>query len=326
MITNLIPHQRFQLRFNSDEDIPLPPHKGSSFRGLFGHALKRYVCPDQRVTCEACLLAEGCLYLAIFETPASGERFSNGPNRDPHPFILLPPLDRNHVLPSKKPFFVEITLLGPAIQTIPHLTYAFKEMGKIGLGRNRISFRLTDVDVAEQSNWIPLYRVENDRLVRAKPTQKISSSTPPTPPTSQNFTSKKMVLRTLTPMRFNYKGNLVIEFSFVAFLRSLIFRLDDLARIYGSGPLPIEIPELIKKAKDIKISGLEMTWIDFIRYSNRQKGARKLGGLEGDVTLEGDLTPFLPWLQLGEIMHVGKATSFGLGKYKLSQIGNSKIF
>ncbi|MDI7261613.1 MAG: CRISPR system precrRNA processing endoribonuclease RAMP protein Cas6, partial [Thermodesulfobacteriota bacterium] len=32
---------------------------------------------------------------------------------------------------------------------------------------------------------------------------------------------------------------------------------------------------------------------------------------------EGDFEPFMPFLLLGEFIHVGKGTSFGLGKYEI---------
>jgi hypothetical protein len=42
-----------------------------------------------------------------------------------------------------------------------------------------------------------------------------------------------------------------------------------------------------------------------------------MSGFMGDLTLEGDLGPVGPLLELGEALHVGKATVFGLGRYRL---------
>ena len=43
----------------------------------------------------------------------------------------------------------------------------------------------------------------------------------------------------------------------------------------------------------------------------------KLGGFVGQVTYAGDLEPFLPLLRLGTLVHIGKGTTFGLGKYEV---------
>ena len=42
-----------------------------------------------------------------------------------------------------------------------------------------------------------------------------------------------------------------------------------------------------------------------------------LGGVVGQITYCGNLQEFLPLRRLGEYIHVGKGTSFGLGKYAL---------
>ena len=42
-----------------------------------------------------------------------------------------------------------------------------------------------------------------------------------------------------------------------------------------------------------------------------------MGGFIGPITFEGDFEVFLPFLLPGEYLHVGKGTSFGLGKYEI---------
>lgn len=44
-----------------------------------------------------------------------------------------------------------------------------------------------------------------------------------------------------------------------------------------------------------------------------------LGGFTGEITFEGCLGPFMPIIRAGEALHVGKGTSFGLGKYEIKK-------
>ncbi|MBF0423687.1 MAG: hypothetical protein HQL73_11920 [Magnetococcales bacterium] len=129
--------QRLRFGLISQRDMPLPPYKGSAFRGVLGHALKRVVCPDGGVPCEECPLAESCLYLVLLETPASGRAHHFGPHRDPHPFILWPPLTRDAVLAFGRCYHQEISLLGASALSVPHIALAVQEMGRMGLGKGR---------------------------------------------------------------------------------------------------------------------------------------------------------------------------------------------
>jgi len=54
------------------------------------------------------------------------------------------------------------------------------------------------------------------------------------------------------------------------------------------------------------------------RYSNRQRQEMDLTGLVGEVILRGDLAPFHEFLALGELLHLGKNATFGLGRYHLT--------
>ncbi|MDI6756372.1 MAG: CRISPR system precrRNA processing endoribonuclease RAMP protein Cas6, partial [Thermodesulfobacteriota bacterium] len=65
-----------------------------------------------------------------------------------------------------------------------------------------------------------------------------------------------------------------------------------------------------------------LRWYDWERYSTRQEGKMKLGGFLGTISFTGDLSAFLPYVILGELVHVGKGSSFGLGKYEILQMND----
>ncbi len=44
----------------------------------------------------------------------------------------------------------------------------------------------------------------------------------------------------------------------------------------------------------------------------------KMGGFMGEITYKGDFEPFRPYIRLGEHVHVGKGSSFGLGRYEVA--------
>jgi len=45
-----------------------------------------------------------------------------------------------------------------------------------------------------------------------------------------------------------------------------------------------------------------------------------MGGMIGSVSYEGQLAEYLPLLRFCEQVHIGKNTSFGLGKIRISEV------
>ncbi|MEK7750201.1 MAG: CRISPR system precrRNA processing endoribonuclease RAMP protein Cas6 [Planctomycetota bacterium] len=74
---------------------------------------------------------------------------------------------------------------------------------------------------------------------------------------------------------------------------------------------------LIEKARAVNQKKSDIHWYDWKRYSTRQEEWMSLGGVTGTVSYEGDISDFMLLLKLGEYVHVGKGTSFGLGKYEI---------
>ncbi len=79
----------------------------------------------------------------------------------------------------------------------------------------------------------------------------------------------------------------------------------------------MDFKQFIEQAKEVKAVDKQLRWYDWERYSAKQDTKMKLGGIIGQITFEGHLEPFLPFLKLGEYIHIGKNTSFGLGQYRM---------
>ena len=78
---------------------------------------------------------------------------------------------------------------------------------------------------------------------------------------------------------------------------------------------------MIKKAEGVRVGTSNLHWYDWERYSGRQERKINMGGFVGDITFEGVIEPFMPLIKAGEVLHAGKGTTFGLGRYEVEQSG-----
>ena len=131
-----------------------------------------------------------------------------------------------------------------------------------------------------------------------------------------------------TRLRLKDKGHLLPHPpEFALFLWRLIGRVNTLSTLYGQGKaIPAEdVRLLVQLAQDtiqLDHAATDARWQDLPRFSGRQRQWMQFGGLLGSITWQGNpgaFLPFLPILTLGEWMHIGNKSSFGLGKYVLAR-------
>ncbi|MHA1796683.1 MAG: CRISPR system precrRNA processing endoribonuclease RAMP protein Cas6, partial [Promethearchaeota archaeon] len=78
-----------------------------------------------------------------------------------------------------------------------------------------------------------------------------------------------------------------------------------------------EFRDLLDAADTIKTTQKNLHWKDQSRYSNRQKRKMKMGGFVGEIELEGEFGLIGDLVKYSEVLHVGKGTTFGLGKVEI---------
>lgn len=275
---------------------------------------RRIVCALRRQDCSDCILKSSCIYAYVFETsPADNTSVMNMHKYEkiPHPFVIEPPECNDKRYEPGDTVIFNLLLIGRAIDYLSYFIYTFKELGKVGIGKGRGKYSLTEVRVADKGNRI-VYTKE-DNIIRHSEASIINL---PDFMTSDKVDS--LTLRFITPLRIKYKRDFVVEPEFHILIRSLLRRLGLLYYFHCANREPSwDYGKIIDHSQTVSISSSSLKWFDWERYSARKDARVRLGGLIGEITYRGDISSFIPLLKAGEILHIGKGTSFGLGRFIL---------
>jgi CRISPR-associated endoribonuclease Cas6 len=308
----------FVFHLRATTELLLPPYKGSTLRGAFGTVFKETVCVVEHRDCDRCILKLKCAYPYIFDTPVpEGSARMRRYERAPHPFVIDPPLDTITRYEHGSSLSFGLTLIGKAIDYLPYFIYAFERMGKdrgIGKGRSFGNGRFA----VERVDWVD--RDGTEKPVYDGERKVLSNSFPPLTirhlPHTDN--SKLVTVHYLTPTRITFDHQLHTYPEFHVVIRNLLRRLSNLAYFHCGEELKLDFKGIIDSAKQVETKDGQVQWRDWERYSARQDTKMKMGGFVGEVEYSGEISGFVPLLKLGEKVHVGKATGFGLGRYQVA--------
>lgn len=300
----------YRLHFITQEALRLPAYAGSTWRGAFGHALKRLVCVTREPRCPDCLLYRSCSYPYLFETPPDPTiALLRKYPAAPHPLLLRPPADTRRPLAAGEETWLEVTLFGQGHRYLPYVIHALDQAGAQGLGAQRGRLALTAVEQEIAPGWTSIYQ----------PDGPLTPSPPqiPEPP----FCPERLTLRIDTPLRLVVDNDHITPdtFRFTHLFGSLLRRISLLIAFHGAAPLAIDFAALARAADAVPLTAARLRWRDWNRYSSRQRNTVPMGGLVGEIELSGaGLEPFWPWLWLGQWTHAGKGAVMGLGGYRIN--------
>lgn len=302
---------RLELTMKTINEIDLPPFAGSTIRGGFGNILKEICCIRPNGRCNDCMLRRHCAYTYIFESGwyfAEGDRQRSGV---PQPFVLEPPVTTKREI-SDNEIHLGLLLFGEGINYLPYFITCFEKLGQRGLGKNRAVYRLNRV--FDVFGSVELWDSSSGEIIKRPHTRtwKVYLKS-----ASENGKVKRCEIHLVTPLRVKQEGRLQDQLNFDLLLRAIVRRWRLLCKYYASESANIDMDELFSLAQHVQSGTLNLRWKERERYSRRQDQRMMLGGMLGMMECEGDMEPFLPWLLLGQDLHVGKNSSFGLGKYIL---------
>lgn len=301
---------KFRLYFEAQQEIYLPKYKGATFRGVFGNVFKKV----------ARELGFSHIYDYIFETPNDGRLPGYVSRFAPKPFVLEAPLTNKKIYKTGENFELDFILIGKAINYIPPLIYIFDEAGRShGIGKWRSSgfgnYALKKVTFLNDQSETLFYQP-----AKMLPFNGITLSYPEASPKNDqdrtlllvNFITPTHIIRNHSAIEKNPDNPLTFE----VFIRSLYRRVYYLYYFHQNEEIPpfnenIPVPNLETLSKSL-------IWERIHHFSNRQKRRVPLAGFRGSVVFNDGWQPYWSLLKLGEILHIGKETTFGFGKYHLS--------
>lgn len=290
------------------EACTLPRAKASMLRGGIGDMLLKKYCLKNGA-CEDCSYHEDCLVQKIMYSS-----FSKAPSfmeKNASLGYIVYCDDYGEAYNQNDEISFDLILFGHEVAYIGVLTDAVTSLAEIGLsdwhhkfkvlqilGRTGHDIRGSDGDLdPEECEPRLLDDYIEHRLQRFENTDSSSRLKVEL----KNETTLKDMKRQLT------------EFELEPFLRALLLRIN-LMREYQQGTSegvelwesPDPIPILVsQQARPMSVP----------RYSGRKQQKMYLNGIKGQMTVKNVSNDWLRLLLAGEILHVGKNTSFGFGKY-----------
>jgi len=300
---------RYQFNCQTTAPLKLNDYSGSMLRGAFGHGLRSLACMTQMSNCNACLLQHQCAYAQIFETPVPKKTGLQQFSAIPKPFIIEPRMMGGQLILADELFQFNMVLIGDkAIALLPFIIEAWKQALQRGLGKQNVTAQLNTVYFQEavQGKKHCVYQAGTSKLDRPIEAPKLSLEI-----------KNSITCHFITPLSIQKKGQILMQdITAKDFLMALLRRYYLLDEFYGEHYQAPDFSVLAKQAESIQCVS-DFTPYQWQRYSSRQKQAMVFKGIIGQLTLSGELAVFLPMLYLGQWLHVGNKTTFGMGHYKI---------
>lgn len=294
------------------EDGKLPKSKTSALRGGMGHALLTTNCiRDEK--CEACDFSEDCLVQRIMY-PRMKIRPDFMKTKDSEGFVFECEDTREYFEAGDELKF-NLLLIGRTIVYFNQYLQAFYYFGMQGLGAGHVRFQIVKVTNTLGETLVEGASVYKERLtvMHVSDYVRFRSSSGEI---RRMLDADRCRLVFQSPLSLKYQGKMqedICPEALFAAIERRIYILNCYEGTAGKGenrekPAQEQLPTVER----------EKMWpVRMQRYSGTQNSKVTFGGIRGWCDLRKLDESMLQLLLAGELLHIGKNTSFGFGKYTL---------
>ncbi len=307
-------YNKYTFHLTLEREIAFRSPASFIFRNNIGLQLRKLTCILRRSECGSCIINKTCIYSSVFETTIDKDNeIIRGRDKASHPYIVYSDTPTGV---KTKQVNIDITLIGVAVDYFPYILLALINTGKSGILSQRIHFDIDNVLCRGQYalNKKGDYCENIDPLIWDWDKNLDGEN---------NKSVKDLELALLSPLRVKYKGKYISRLTYKDIIFYAAQRLNMLDNLFGNGSLLLNglIADLVgfmEKASIGKELSSDLKWNDYSRFSARQNQSMRLGGLMGIIRITGTFSGAeLSLLKAAELFHIGKNTSFGLGRIEI---------
>jgi hypothetical protein len=304
---------RFRFHFRSAGTLFFPVYKsGNVVRGAFGGIFRKLVCIPSCHDAKTCGIRADCPYARVFEPQAARGEGPSGLADWPRPFVFRAAhLDGRTILPEEA-FHFDVHIFDVRDPALPYFVQAFAQLAREGLGPGRGRAELTSVDQLDLTEARVAQVFDGEQLGMrelAAPNVANLSETP--------AQADRVRVRFVTPTELKAGHELADRPEFGILFGRLRDRISTLRANYGAGPLEIDFRGMGERAAQVRMTQCDLQMHSADRLSSRTGQRHPIGGFVGEAEYEGQLGEFLPYLQLGKWVGVGRQTVWGKGEMEV---------
>lgn len=307
---------RYRFTAVLESPLDLPACAGPLLRSVFGAALRHGVCVTGAADCKPCALLHRCVYPALMKTPPRPTQFDQRFTEVPNPYVIEPPPFGARPLAAGDLLVWHQVLIGAeTLGRLPLLVQTWQRALHGGLGQRRARGRLVAVEHVDAAGVATTIWQGGQVGQGAVQPHNPRWRWPAPPPRVE-----RIQLQLRTPLRLQQQGQPLrpAALSPRALVSHLLRRCNLMLDLHlGVRPAPFDAPALVALASRLADDRSALRWCEQSRWSSRQRQQMPLGGVVGMWALHGELAPLMPWLLLGEWLHLGKAATMGLGAYRV---------
>ena len=303
LLADLLKVKYIKLHFSikMTEDTVLPVQKASALRGGMGEMLLRINCIRDR-NCESCEFELECIVRRVMYSKMRIQPAFMSSGDSVGYVVNCENYEENFRAGDTLDF--DILLFGRMAVYFGQILQAFQYLGYSGLGKNKSHFEIVEVTNSKRErimdgNDIYMARINlmsiGDYVAYRK---KDAGKT------------EKLVFH--TPLALKEQGEYLKEFDISAIVRAIERRLYMLNCYEGIETERKDYSEYYPDQTAQRSKNFSVR-----RYSNRHDQKIRLDGICGDVTIENVEEEIQELLLAGELIHIGKNTSFGFGRYSV---------